>query len=99
MTPPPRCAKTLLPSDTSGQPLKMTSVTRTDEIWRAAIADSGLEPSTLHRFGAVRAVIPGTGAQWWAPGESVYEPPINLELSAEDAAAADATPIVEKHRV
>jgi hypothetical protein len=70
-----------------------------DEIWREAITDSGLDSSKVHRFDAVRAVTVGAGAQWWAPRESVHQPPVSLELSAEDAAAADATPLVEKHRV
>lgn len=70
-----------------------------DEIWRETITDSGLDSSKVHRFDAARAVTVGAGAQWWAPRESVHEPPVNLELSAEDTAAADATPLVEKHRV
>jgi hypothetical protein len=70
-----------------------------DEIWHEAITDSGLDSSKVHRFDAARAVTVGAGAQWWAPRESVHEPPVNLELSAKDAAAADATPLVEKHRV
>ena len=39
----------------------------------------------------------GAGAQWWAPGESVRQPP--LELAEDDAAAAEAWPLIEKHRV
>jgi hypothetical protein len=63
---------------------------------RSLTAASSQAHSTVD---AVRAVTPGAGAQWWAPRESVHEPPVALELSAEDAAAADAMPLVEKHRV
>ena len=68
-----------------------------DEVWRAAVADSGVDSSRLHRLEAVHSTEEGAGAQWWAPGESVRQPP--LELSEEDAAAADAWPLIEKHRV
>ena len=70
-----------------------------DELWREAVADSGLDEAQLHRFEAVRAVMAGAGAQWWAPGTSVHEPPVRLELSEEDAAAADSAPLFEQHRV
>jgi hypothetical protein len=70
-----------------------------DELWREAVADSGLDEAQLHRFEAVRAVMEGAGAQWWAPGTPVHEPPVRLELSEDDAAAADSLPLIEKHRV
>jgi hypothetical protein len=70
-----------------------------EELWREAVADSGLDEAQLHRFDAVRAVVEGFGAQWWAPGVSVHEPPVRLELSEDDAAAADRAPLFEKHRV
>jgi hypothetical protein len=63
-----------------------------DELWREAVADSGLDEAELHRFEAVRAMMEGGGAQWWALGTSVHEPPVRLELSEEDAAAADSAP-------
>jgi hypothetical protein len=44
-------------------------------------------------------VIEGAGAQWWAPDVSVHEPPVLLELTEADAAAADRPPLLEKHRV
>jgi hypothetical protein len=70
-----------------------------EELWNEAIADSGIDVAKLHRFDAVRAVIEGTGAQWWAPEGSVREPPVQLELTDDDAAAADRPPLREKHRV
>jgi hypothetical protein len=69
------------------------------ELWREAISDSGLDASKLQHFDAVRVVRGGAGAQWWAPGTSVLEPPVELELAVEDAASADAPPLFEKHRV
>jgi hypothetical protein len=70
-----------------------------DDLWREAIADSGVDSNSVHRFEAIRAVSEGAGAQWWAPHESVREPPILLELSEEDAAAADEIPLLGLHRV
>jgi hypothetical protein len=70
-----------------------------EELWNEAIADSGLDVAKLHRFDAVRAVNEGIGAQWWAPGVSVHEPPVQLELTEDDAAAADRQPLIEKHRM
>lgn len=70
-----------------------------EELWNEAIADSGLDLAKLHRFDAVRAVIEGAGAQWWAPEVSVHEPPVQLELAADDAAAADQPPLLQKHRI
>jgi hypothetical protein len=70
-----------------------------EELWNDAIADSGLGLAKLRRFDAVRAVIEGVGAQWWAPEVSVHEPPVQLELTEADAAVADRPPLLEKHRV
>lgn len=70
-----------------------------EELWSEAIADSGLDAAKLHRFDALRAVIEGAGAQWWAPEVSVHEPPVHLELTEDDAAAAARSPLLEKHRV
>lgn len=75
------------------------SRTGAEELWNEAIADSGLDPAKLHRFDAVRAVIEGAGAQWWAPDFSVHEPPVHLDLAEDDATAADRPPLLEKHRV
>ncbi|HEX6664279.1 MAG TPA: hypothetical protein VF025_11440 [Gaiellaceae bacterium] len=69
-----------------------------EDLWNEAIADSGLDPAKLHRFDAVRAVMEGAAAQWWPPEVSVHEEPL-LELSDEDAPAADKAPLLEKHRV
>src|SRR4029450_13614256 len=48
------------------------------ELWREAISDSGLDASKLQHFDAVRVVRGGAGGQWWAPGTSVLEPPVEL---------------------
>jgi len=70
-----------------------------EELWNEAIADSGLDVAKLHRFDAARGVVEGAGAHWWSPEVSVHEPPVQLELTSEDAAAADRAPLLEKHRV
>jgi hypothetical protein len=75
----------------------MRAMDRIEDLWRAPVADSGVDPARVHRFNAVRSEWEGHGAQWWAPGHSVREPPLQLE--EEDAAAADAQPPFEKHRV
>jgi hypothetical protein len=94
----PRGAKTAL-ADLSAEIDANDRISRHCGRWNEAIADSGLDVAQLRRFGAVRAVVEGAGAQWWAPEVSVHEPPVQLELREDDAAAADRPPLLEKHRV
>jgi hypothetical protein len=70
------------------------------ELWDAALEDSGIPPAEVHRFDALPPENEGAGAQWWAPGLSVDTATLTgLKLSKQDARDANRAPLIDKHRV
>jgi hypothetical protein len=70
-----------------------------EQLWQAALDDSGLSAQDVHRFEA-EAREDGAGAQWWAPGLSIDVAAIQrLLLTESDARAANRPPLLGKHRI